>query len=221
MFEIQKITYDTVGDVLRAEREKKRHSLRYVSEKLNIREEYLGYLEDARYQLLPPYAYSKHFVAAYINFLGLDEQLLNRFERESKLLEEKQESQKTFTEKISKSSLISLPQFVRILMGVSFVSLFLIYIGWSIYKVISPPYLALQYPVDDMMLQRQSIHVLGVTSPGARVLINNEEVFVAEDGAFEDYVGLLPGLNIVEIASKKKYSRETTSYRRIVVDTAR
>lgn len=62
----------TVGEKLRAERERKGLSLKEVEIATNIRSHYLNAIEDGNYSALPGEAYVKGFIRNYANALNLD-----------------------------------------------------------------------------------------------------------------------------------------------------
>ncbi len=63
---------DTLGTLLKAERESQKKSLEDVSKKLKIKSEYLEAIEGDNYSLLPPEVYAKAYLRAYAESLGLE-----------------------------------------------------------------------------------------------------------------------------------------------------
>jgi len=66
----------TLGQTLRAKREKKKLSIEDVSKKLCIKELYLKALEDGHYYAFPNRVYGIGFLRTYSKFLGLDSDLM-------------------------------------------------------------------------------------------------------------------------------------------------
>ena len=64
----------TVGEILRAEREKKGVTIKDVEGATNIRALYLGAIEDNQFSVAPGEVYLKGFIRNYANYLGLDGQ---------------------------------------------------------------------------------------------------------------------------------------------------
>lgn len=73
----------TVGGVLRAEREKQGISIKDVEKGTSIRALYIQAIEDDKYSVLPGEVYLKGFVRNYAAFLGLDPQALMEVYRRS------------------------------------------------------------------------------------------------------------------------------------------
>ena len=66
----------SLGEILRARREKKKLSIEDVSHKLCIKEVYIKALEDGHYYAFPSRVYGIGFLRSYAKFLGLDSDLM-------------------------------------------------------------------------------------------------------------------------------------------------
>jgi cytoskeleton protein RodZ len=64
---------DTIGSILRQEREKKKLKLEEIAEKLKIRPQYLEAMENDQFELLPGKLYQRSFLKSYVQFLDLDQ----------------------------------------------------------------------------------------------------------------------------------------------------
>ena len=73
----------TVGDILRAEREKQGISVKDVEKATSIRALYIQAIEDGNYSIMPGEVYLKGFIRNYANFLGLQGQELVDIYRQS------------------------------------------------------------------------------------------------------------------------------------------
>lgn len=62
----------TVGEILRAEREKKELSVKDIENGTSIRALYIAAIEDGNYKIVPGEVYLKGFIRNYANYLGLD-----------------------------------------------------------------------------------------------------------------------------------------------------
>lgn len=62
----------TVGELLRSEREKKGLSLKEIEAAISIRVLYINAIEEGNYEIIPGEVYLKGFIRNYANFLGLD-----------------------------------------------------------------------------------------------------------------------------------------------------
>ncbi|HWQ60800.1 MAG TPA: helix-turn-helix domain-containing protein, partial [Negativicutes bacterium] len=62
----------TVGEILRAEREKQGLTVKDIEKSTSIRALYIQAIEDGKYDVLPGEVYLKGFMRNYASFLGLD-----------------------------------------------------------------------------------------------------------------------------------------------------
>lgn len=72
-----------VGDILRAERERKGLTIRDVEEATSIRALYIQSIEENKYDVIPGEVYLKGFIKTYANFLNLDgNEVVNQYRQE-------------------------------------------------------------------------------------------------------------------------------------------
>lgn len=73
---------DTIGSILRQQRENKKLNLEEIAEELKIRPQYLQALENDQFDLLPGKLYRRSFLKAYAQFLNLNQdQILEMLEQ--------------------------------------------------------------------------------------------------------------------------------------------
>lgn len=73
----------TVGEILRSEREKKGLSVKEIEIATSIRTIYISAIEEGNYSIIPGEVYLKGFIRNYSNFLGLDGQQIVDLYRQS------------------------------------------------------------------------------------------------------------------------------------------
>jgi cytoskeletal protein RodZ len=73
----------TVGEILRAEREKQGKTVKDIERGTSIRALYIQAIEDGRYEVLPGEVYLKGFIRNYASYLGLNAQQVLAVYRES------------------------------------------------------------------------------------------------------------------------------------------
>jgi transcriptional regulator with XRE-family HTH domain len=78
---------ESIGSILRRQRERKKLKLDEISEELRIRAQHLEALENDRFQLLPGTLYQRSFLKTYAQYLDLDQS------RILKMFDQYQESQ--------------------------------------------------------------------------------------------------------------------------------
>jgi hypothetical protein len=73
---------ESIGSILRQQRERKKLKIDEISEELRIRPQHLEALEDDQFQLLPGILYQRSFLKTYAQYLDLDQsRILKMFDR--------------------------------------------------------------------------------------------------------------------------------------------
>lgn len=206
---------ESVGEKLRQARHFKNLKIEDIAKTINIRVKYLIALEEERFDNLPAGLYGKNFLKEYTAFLGLNPQELLK-----NLDEQSAEGQNAdpFSQKIvKKSKFIIFPKIIKNILITVAVLICFLYLIFYFKKVISPPKLEISQPEKNLLTASSSIMISGRTETAAEVKINGETVLNNKDGYFSQTVNLKKGLNNIVIKAKKKYSREETVTRQILV----
>ena len=208
-------TEETLGEKLRQARRYKNLKIEDIAKKINIRAKYLVALEEERFENLPNGLYGKNFLKEYATFLGLNHQeLLNN------LVEQAAAGQDTdpFSQKIVKrNKFIIFPKIIKNTLLAGAVLICFLYLIFYFKKIISPPKLIISQPEKNLLTSDNYITISGQTEPEAEVDINSEPILNNHNGYFSQTINLKQGLNSIVIKSKKKYSREQTVTREILV----
>lgn len=91
------------------------------------------------------------------------------------------------------------------------------WLGLGIKKIISPPYLTIIQPSDNLIIKEDSLKIIGKTEKEAQVFINNQLVSYNKEGHFEETISLRPGLNELKISASRGEGRERVEWRRVMV----
>jgi len=193
-------------------------SLEEVSGRLKVRLEYLRALEDEDYVLLPGGIYGKIFLKKYVNFLGLDyKNIVKNFVKERKIY--LSEADDVFSKKVIKRhKLIIFPKVFRNILIILAIITCVLYLGIYLKKITAAPKLAIIEPTSNQVQKELSINVQGETEPESEVAINGQSVLIDKRGMFWQTIVLKKGVNIIVVKAKKKYSREQTVTRQILVE---
>lgn len=84
---------------------------------------------------------------------------------------------------------------------------------------LDPPAVNVEYPPDSQVIRSASIKVLGTTEPGAKMVINGQNIGVAPNGYFEQLVLLNSGWNKVAISATDSAGNTSKIIRNVYVDT--
>lgn len=209
-----------LGANLKAAREKKGLSLDMASAATGIGAKYLQAFEENVFSSLPEGIYRDKFLKRYSQFLGVAEKNILLFP----LNEPQGVQEELYKLKIGKPSLpkkikdfILNPVFLR---NMGIFALFfgcVAYLYFIGYNIVSPPRLTIISPSDDFVTEEFIVEIEGKTEEEAKVFINKKEIYCLEEGAFAEEIDLKKGINIVKISAKKKYSKESVVYRKILV----
>jgi cytoskeletal protein RodZ len=206
---------ETIGEKMRQARHIKNLKVEDIARKIGIRPEYLIALEEERFDRLPAGLYGKNFLKEYAAFLKLDhkEILKNLNDRTNY-----NEPTDPFSQKIvKKSKFIIFPKIIRNTLIALAVLICFLYLIFYFKKIIFPPFLEITRPEKNLLTADSYMTITGSTEPEAEVKINQETVLNNNNGRFSQTVNLKKGLNNIIITAKKKYSRENTVTRQILV----
>lgn len=209
---------DSLGSYIKRIREKKGLELLEVSAAININIKYLQAIESGNYRDLPKGAYGKIFFKKYIEYLDIrHKNIVNEFIKEQNR-SQNFESNIFFNQVVSWKNLLSLPKVLRNLLILLVVVVCFLYLFFYFKNVFAPPFLELEVPQDNQIVSDYNITVQGKTEPESELKINDNLVLIDQSGAFSEGVHLKSGINIIEVSSKKKYSRERIVTRKILVE---
>ncbi|MBN1779182.1 MAG: helix-turn-helix domain-containing protein [Candidatus Buchananbacteria bacterium] len=224
-FKLKNIKTDlTVGERLRQQRINLNLTLEVAATETKITVDYLKALENSQYTKLPGDVYARNFLKSYASWLGLDaEDLLAKYISETKIFSKTKQPEldRDFgkpVEKIGKWNLVATPKLIRNVAIVILAFSCLVYLGFKIQKIFSPPILELDSPAGDIVIDQKLIEITGHSEIGAVVKINGQKVLIDEAGNFKETLGLQSGNNIIEVTAQKKHSRISEIDRQIVVN---
>jgi len=207
---------ESLGEKLRQARRLKNLRLEEAAQLTKIRGDYLMALEEERFDHLPAGLYGKNFLREYAIFLGLDVREIMK-DLESELAYTQKDD--PFSQKIvKKHKFIIFPKIIRNLIIFLAVAVCFIYLIFYFKRVVTPPELTITEPADNLITEANSFIIKGLTEREAAVTINGELVLNNDGGEFYQPVNLKQGQNNIVIKAKKKYSRENTVTRQILVE---
>jgi hypothetical protein len=211
LFKIKAVKIDTLGEYLQQVRTTLNFDTRTVSLLTQINPIYLEQLEAGDYYKLPADVYIRGFLKSLADFYHIKEQILiDQYEKERGF-----ETNMTSNKKELFSWLSFTPK--TLIIGVSLLAglIAIVYVAFEIRSVLAPPYLSLNEPSSDMIIDGNSIVVTGRGEIGAQVFINNQPVLADQNGQFTENLLLSKGLNIVEVTEKNKFNKVSKITRQI------
>jgi cytoskeletal protein RodZ len=210
----------TMGEKLHAMRKAANLTLSEMVEKTKIQRKYLRAFEEDDYDALPKPLYAKKFLKRYVQELGGNvDYFLDGFDA---LCSQDNPDPETFPERsIRKWQLPSLSKFLKVaslvVVGLAVVG----YLGWQVRAIIKPPEVMVYSPQDGAYTTSATVTIAGKAEDEAEVKINGDTVLLNRDGTFEEEIALERGVNVITIEGKKRYSKSTEIYRRVVLERER
>lgn len=208
----------SVGEILKAKRTELGLTLRQVEIATKIRGKYLIQLEsgDSR---LPNDVYTRGFVQAYANHLGLDGRTLAR-----RFAEERGDVIRDAAARVKPLQMrrfVFTPQVVIILAVLAILASIALYLVLQFTALAGAPSLEVTEPSEDKVITGSVLEIKGHSTPGADIFINDSPIFSDGEGNFADKLALQDGVNTVRITAKNRLGKSTVVTRNILAKVER
>lgn len=198
----------TVGQILKEEREKKFYTLDEIEKVTKIRRELLQALEQDDYSKLPPPTFVQGFIRNYGKFLGLNtEKLLAIFRREFSDGKNPPKILESFANPLGKRKIILTPTKLLSAVVIFLVFIFFAYLWIEFRYLVGAPILEVSKPQDQESIEASTVEVKGKTNPEVKIAINNQEVGVDSDGNFYQELKLSESVNKIIITATSKFGK--------------
>ena len=223
-FKTKKVeTTITVGECLGRKRKELNISMKDLGDKLKIKVDYLEDLEKNNYAKLPPDVYVKGFIKSYSELVGFNpEKTVELFEKEKEIenkIENRNKKEKKFKKKFAlKKYFIVTPKIITIFLSLLILSIVGYYFWHQLSSFNSKPYLFISSPLTDEVTNNSEIIISGETEIGIILKINGADVFVDENGSFEEDIMLQPGKNIIIIEALNRFDKTIREERNIIYE---
>ena len=197
----QTIKPKTLGEKLIEARNQRHINLDEAAKDLKVPFRYLESLEHNNFDDLPDKNYLKDLLKNYCRYLKIS------FIDSWILVQSHPNWSNKNTDQVKKKYFIAWPKLAK--RSLLFFLALAIIIFWvmKVQEIFSPPFLEISYPQDGSIVESQQIILVGRSEKEVELIVNNQEIFVDENGNFETLVDLQKGLNLIKISAKKRYSR--------------
>lgn len=204
-----------MSERLKKARKEAGFSINDLSREAKVQSKYIELLEAGRIKELPAPVYMQGFLKKCARALRLEEkEILAEYRREAGI----------FSPGLRPLSALKYPKFfitpktfslaLFILIGF----FILIYLFFQFDNLVAAPEIILDYPSEDLMINRSSIELHGRSDPSAKLTVNGEQLYVEDDGSFRQEINLSPGLNILKIQAANRFGKKTEIQRNIIVE---
>lgn len=209
-----------LGERLKKHREAKGVSREKAGRLLNVNVHYLKLFEEGRYDELPADIYAINILRSYARILDLNPATVADIFQKEKTLFFKMR-RRTGQEKINDFYLLFnrflSPKAFRNAIVFLIFCVLIVYLGFAVNRIVSPPELAVDSPPDNFLSRSEQLEVRGKTEKEVTLTINDRPLLSDREGNFALTLDLQKGLNIIKISAQKKYSKARTIYRKVVV----
>jgi len=196
-------------------RERKNLTIEDVAKQTHIPTKYLEALENNRFFELPKAkAHRQAYLRELCRLYELDfETISYKFNCEGGL----KFLSKHFFPKTDSNNLQPLSLFIKNFALISFVLFFVIYLGWQVHGIVTPPKLIVYSPIEGQISNRAETAIQGETDKESQLEVNGKEIKVNEQGKFNDIILLSTGVNTITLSTTKKHGKTTIVTRHVVV----
>jgi cytoskeletal protein RodZ len=217
----------SLGDQLRAQRERKGITLEQAAADTRIREKFLKALEEGDYPSLPGAVYTRGFLRNYSDYLDLQtDELVVLYQHERGGAPPEPTQKRTFKpyRPVVHHGLIFRPVVFIPVLIIAFVGSFLGYMYYQLTTFATLPKLEITDPARDGLAANADLIVRGITVPDRRVTVTvlpgGEflDIHSDADGAFAAKVALSPGPNHVLVEVQDAAGKTNQVNRRIQYD---
>jgi cytoskeleton protein RodZ len=212
-FETKKVPMETLGEYLSEIRNGLGLTLEEVAQQTGLYEKFIYYIEQGKYQLLPPDVYVLGFLKKLANIYKVPETaLIVQYKKERGIVEnvsrDKISPQKNWRNWLEKITIT--PKFLTLSGSAALGVIAFFYIIAQVFAINRTPSLEIFEPKNDAVIKGSSISVVGKTEPGMVLAINGQNVFVQNDGTFHATVGVAPGQKELKVDAQNKFGKQST-----------
>ena len=203
-----------VGELLKAERIKKKLSLDDVSIDTKIQKKYLKAIEESNYNQLPAVTFVKGFIQNYAKAIKLNPKtMLAIFRRDFSQDASGQIVPRSFSKPIQKKISISPKTTTSIIVAITALLITALFTR-QIILFYKGPEISIKTPGEEQTLT-SPFEVSGTASIEASVLVNNQTTIINQSGEFTTQLQLDPGVHIITVTAKDRNGKTTTIQRQV------
>lgn len=212
-FEKKKIQIDTLGEYLAEIRQSLNLDLKKVSSKTGISERFIESLEAGDFCKLPADVYVLGFLKQLSLEYGIDQkQLIDQYKKEKSIFGHLQKKENLPPKSIKGrifDRIVVTPKILSLVTGLLFIGATIFYIVWQVASLNKAPFLEIFDPTEGQVLSASFASIKGKTDVGSMVSVNDQPVFVDENGLFQTQIGVNNGPKDIVIISKNKFDKST------------
>lgn len=189
-----------------------------IAEATKIRKPLLLALEQSAFHEIEEPFYRAIIVKTYSEYVGLDWRDVGpAYERESAYIPKNRSHAPASASAIQRRDLWVASRIAKNIFLAGAIGGACAYLAFLAFVALQPPTLTVQNPLDNLESSSHTVLVRGAVKGGeSDIRINGQRVLKRGDGSFEREVTLSSGVNVIQVAAAKKYSKESVITRTVV-----
>jgi hypothetical protein len=187
-----------------------------LAQMTGISDRFLGLMVEEKFDELPPAPYLRGYLLKISDVLNIDGQQLWR-----EYLKYRESMKRSGSKDILPSNRFENPKLNKKIIFAVIVLLPLTYFAVQIPKLIGRPQLYLANFEDNMTVAESAFTIRGRIKPTDTLTINQEEVYLGENGEFAKTVNLSPGFNTFVFKVKRFLGKENIVTKQIYYEPAK
>lgn len=204
----------TIGETLKEARIAKKYSLDDLSEETKIKKEFLRFIEANRWEKLPASTVVSGFVKNMASSLNLSrDKVMAMYRRDYPprmgMINPKPDVEKRVGWSPRLTFFLGVGAVVLLVAG---------YLGFQYYKFSRPPKLTVVSPKQGETVREERLRVIGETDMEATVSVNNQPVYLDEEGKFSEEIEVNEDMKAVKVKAVSRAGKETVVEIPVVVD---
>jgi cytoskeletal protein RodZ len=210
----------TLGESLCKHRTELGMSIDKAAHAISINSRYLRQLEKGSYDDLPADIYSINILKKYAELLNLNAfTVIERYNKEKDLyFKTKKYPKKKIRESSAIVRFLLNPKLIKYLIIVTILGGVMVYLGFAVNKITSPPFLVIDYPKNNIITELHQITLQGRTQDSVTLKVNDRPILSDREGVFAVDLNLQNGENKIKITARKKYSKTNVKFLSVYVD---
>lgn len=204
----------TVGQIIKDARVKKKFSLKKLEEITKIKSVFIQAIEKEKWEILPPFSTVLGFVKSISAAVDVDQNMavavLKRdYVPRSLDVNPKPDVGPHFIWGPKLTFIIGIGVVVLIILG---------YLAFQYKRFISPPFLSIESPKEDQVVNGNNVLVFGSTDSDAKVTVDNQLVLVDQNGKFSVSIGVAPTTKEIDVVATSRSGKMNEVKRVIEVE---
>lgn len=201
----------TASEIIKEARLRKKISLSRLESETKIKKEFLEAIETGAWNKLPDFPVVTGFVKNIADFLDINQNrliaMLRRDYPPKKLV---------INPKPDVSEKFTWTPKLTFYVGAAIIGIFILgYLIFQYSRFVRPPILSVIVPEEEMVVTDPKVEVIGKTDPDTAVKVNNQPIFVEEDGSFSAVVAIYEGTTEIVVIATSRTGKETIIRRTI------